>query len=85
MDAPIPDIQQLGRAIWEMREEKGIAFGELAKAAEIDPANLNRAENHGKNLTFLTLSAIARVLGVPVSALIVRAESIAKSSQSPKA
>jgi transcriptional regulator with XRE-family HTH domain len=84
VDDPIPDIRQLGMAIWEIREEKGIRFGKLASAVEVDAAHLNRAENHGKNLTWDTLSEIARGLGVPISALALRAEEIAKSGRPPK-
>jgi len=84
VDEPIPDIGQLGMAIWEIREEKGILSGKLAEEADLDPAHLNRAENHGKNLTWVTMSAIAKVLGVPISALALRAEEIAKSGRPPK-
>jgi transcriptional regulator with XRE-family HTH domain len=72
-------------AIWEIREEKGIPFGKFAAATGVDPAHLNRAENHGKNLTWETLGAIAEVLDVPISALALRAEEIAKSGRPPKA
>jgi transcriptional regulator with XRE-family HTH domain len=83
--APIPDIGQLGVAIWEIREEKGIPFGKFAEVTGVDAAHLNRTENHGKNLTWETLSAIARGLGVPISAVALRAEEIAKSGRPPKA
>jgi transcriptional regulator with XRE-family HTH domain len=84
VDEPIADIGQLGSAIWEMREEKGIPFGEFAAATGVDPAHLNRAENHGRNLTWETLGEIARVLEVPISAVALRAEAIAKSGRPPK-
>ncbi|HVW48005.1 MAG TPA: helix-turn-helix transcriptional regulator [Solirubrobacterales bacterium] len=84
MDPQIPDISQLGAAIWEIREEKGIRGEKLALAADVHPTHLNRAENHGKNLTWNTLSAIARVLEVPISAVVLRAEEIAKEGRPPK-
>jgi transcriptional regulator with XRE-family HTH domain len=83
--APAPDKRHLGEAIWEIREEKGIKAGELASESGVDPAHLNRAENHGKNLTWEKLAAVARVLGVPISEIASRAEEIARSGRPPKA
>jgi transcriptional regulator with XRE-family HTH domain len=84
VEGPIPNTGQLGVAIWEIREEKGIPSGKLAEEAGMDPAHLNRAENHGKNLTWNTLSAIANTLDVPISTLALRAEDIARSGRPPK-
>ena len=44
----------------------------------MDPAHLNRAENHGRNLTWETLGALAENLGVPISRFVLRAEEIAR-------
>ncbi|HTR75258.1 MAG TPA: helix-turn-helix transcriptional regulator [Solirubrobacterales bacterium] len=78
MEAPVPDIRQLGRAIAEIREEDGVPGETLAREANVDPAHLNRAENHGRNLTWETLGALAENLGVPISRFVLRAEEIAR-------
>jgi len=49
----------------------------LALLAEVDTAHLNRAENHGRNLTWETIAALAKALGVSMSELVGRAEAIA--------
>lgn len=44
----------------------------------MDIAHLNRAENHGRNLTFQTVVRLAGALEVSASELLVRAEEIAE-------
>jgi transcriptional regulator with XRE-family HTH domain len=75
---PIPNERQLGQAVRELREERGITGERLAREAEVDVAHLNRAENHGRNFTLQTLIALAGVLGVRPSDLVERAEAIAQ-------
>jgi transcriptional regulator with XRE-family HTH domain len=74
---PIPDIRQLGQALAEIREEKGLKSEKLAREADVDPSHVNKAENHGKNLTWETLAALAEQLDVPISQIASRAEQIA--------
>jgi transcriptional regulator with XRE-family HTH domain len=85
VEGPIPDIRQLGQAIWELREENGVPSETLAREAGVDPAHLNRAENHGKNLTWKKLASLVEILEIPMSKLVLRAEEIAKSGRPPKA
>jgi transcriptional regulator with XRE-family HTH domain len=80
----VADIKQLGAAISEIREERGISSEQLALAADVHPTHLNRAENHGRNLTWKKLSSLAKVLDVPVSTVALRAEEMAKSGRPPK-
>ncbi len=73
----MPDQGQLGRAIRELRHERGMTGEELAFAAQVDLAHLNRAENHGRNLTWTTFVAVAGALGISASELVTRAEEVA--------
>jgi transcriptional regulator with XRE-family HTH domain len=73
----MPDQGQLGRAIKELRHEREMTGEQLAFAAQVDLAHLNRAENHGRNLTWATFVGVARALDVSASELVMRAEEIA--------
>jgi transcriptional regulator with XRE-family HTH domain len=83
---PVPSIQQLGAAIRQLREEdkSGISGEGLAREAGVDPAHVNRAENHGRNFTWETPGALVEVLGIPLSTLVLRAEKIADSERAAK-
>ena len=72
-----PDRLQLGRAIRALREARGMTIEGLAREARVDVAHLSRAENHGRNFTWETLTSIAEVLDVPLSSLVSKAEEIA--------
>jgi transcriptional regulator with XRE-family HTH domain len=74
---PAPDISQLGRAIRELREERGMTIEGLAREAQVDVAHLSRVENHGRNLTWRTLLSIVEILDVAPSTLVLKAEEIA--------
>lgn len=76
-EVSIPNTVHLGKAIREIRQERGIPSEQLADAAALDRAHLNRAENHGRNFTWGTLGRIAEALEVPISQLVLRAEEIA--------
>jgi XRE family transcriptional regulator, regulator of sulfur utilization len=82
---PTPGISDLGRAIRELREERGMTIEGLAREAQVDVAHLSRAENHGRNLTWGTLTSIAGVLDVSLSTLVSRAEEIAARRRPPPA
>jgi transcriptional regulator with XRE-family HTH domain len=72
-----PDARQLGLAIRELRYERGMTGEEVALLAEVDVAHLNRAENHGRNLTWITTLRIVGALDVSMMELVERAEAIA--------
>jgi transcriptional regulator with XRE-family HTH domain len=76
-----PEAVHLGRAIRELREERGIPSEQLAEMAAVDKAHLNRAENHGRNFTLLTMFRIAGALDVSLSTLISKAEEIAAANR----
>lgn len=71
-------------AISEIRDETGLTSEQLALAADVHPTHLNRAENHGRNLTWKKLSSLAKVLNVPVSAIAARAEDMARTGRKSK-
>ena len=79
---PTPDQRQLGLAIREVREARGITGERLAQEAEVDLAHLNRAENHGRNLTLATFMRLAGVLEISASGLMQKAEEIAQREMS---
>jgi transcriptional regulator with XRE-family HTH domain len=74
---PIPNERQLGQAVRELREARGITGERLAQEAGVDIAHLNRAENHGRNFTLQTLVALAGALEITPAELLRRAEAIA--------
>jgi len=78
---PVPDPKQLGLAIRELREARGITGERLAQEAEVDLAHLNRAENHGRNLTLATFIRVAGALEVSASELMEKAEEIAERDE----
>jgi transcriptional regulator with XRE-family HTH domain len=84
VEPTIPDIRQLGQAVQELLDEKGWKKGQFAEAAQVDVAHLSRAQNHGRNLTWATLTSIARTLDMSVSELALRAESIAERERAPE-
>jgi transcriptional regulator with XRE-family HTH domain len=84
VDGLVADISHLGMAISEIRDETGLTSEQLALAADVHPTHLNRAENHGRNLTWKKLSSLAKVLNVPVSAIAARAEEMARTGRKPK-
>lgn len=84
VERAIPDIRHLGQAVQELREEKGLKKEEFALAAGVDVAHLSRAQNHGRNFTWETLTAIAKALDVSISELVLRAESVANRERPAK-
>ena len=82
MEKAVPDIGQLGQAIDQLRKEKGMQKNRFAEATDLDAAHLSRAQNHGRNFTWESLTSIVNVLGVSMSELVLRAESIAERERS---
>jgi transcriptional regulator with XRE-family HTH domain len=66
------DAQKIiGWNLRRLRVEKGLSQERLALAASIDRAYVGRVERGSENVTITTLQALAKVLAVPVSALLV--------------
>lgn len=69
-----PSHKAFGRAVAEIREEKGLTQAEVAKKTGLHVSYLSGIENGQRNPTWTVLTQIARALGVSVSELAARAE-----------
>jgi transcriptional regulator with XRE-family HTH domain len=78
----VPNSKQLGVAIRAERKKKKLTIEALAEAAEMDTSYLSGIERRGRNLTWLKLTAIVKALEVDTSALVRRAEKIARAEGS---
>lgn len=66
--------EALGRAVRELRLERGLTQRELAEAADLNVTWLSHIEAGRPNPAWGTVARIASALGVPVSELALRAE-----------
>jgi transcriptional regulator with XRE-family HTH domain len=66
----------VGKAIRELRTERGIMQNELARAADLEPALLSHIVNGRGNPAWGTRVRISTGLGVPLSELLARAEQL---------
>lgn len=64
----------LGRAIRELREERGISQEALAHAADTHPTWISHLESGRNNPSWGTVRRIASALGVSMAALAERSE-----------
>jgi transcriptional regulator with XRE-family HTH domain len=71
IDAQLP---KLGKAVRLVRKERGLSQEALADASGIDQSHMGKIERGERNLTFLTVSRIARALDCRVSALLERVD-----------
>ena len=71
-----PDLVALGRAIGEIRRERGMAMEQLADAAGVDLRRLVALERGRVNPGYGLLLALADGLGVRPSLFIARAEAL---------
>jgi transcriptional regulator with XRE-family HTH domain len=67
----------LGRAIQEIRRERGVGAENLAAATGVDRRRLHELESGRLNPRYELLLALAEGLGVPASAFVIRAEQLA--------
>lgn len=61
----------IGWNLRHLRVEQGLSQERLALASGIDRAYVGRVERGSENLTIATLEALAKVLAVPIAALLV--------------
>jgi transcriptional regulator with XRE-family HTH domain len=73
----------LGRAIREVRGERGMGVAQLAAAAGVDLRRIAALEAGRANPAYELLLALARALGVPAWELVVRAEALSAEPQDP--
>jgi transcriptional regulator with XRE-family HTH domain len=69
--------EALGRAIRELRDERGIKQRDLAQAADMNVTAISHIERGRGNPAWGTVKRIAAALGVPVSEVAARAERLA--------
>jgi transcriptional regulator with XRE-family HTH domain len=75
------DLLVLGRAIMEIREERGMAAEQLAAASGVERARIQALEVGRLNPSYELLLALAEGLGVRPSAFVIRAEELAARDQ----
>ncbi|HWT91613.1 MAG TPA: helix-turn-helix transcriptional regulator [Solirubrobacteraceae bacterium] len=72
----------LGRAIRERRASLGLAAHELSAKSSFEAAYLESVERGERNPSLRNLSRLASALGMPLSALVTRAEQIDAQTRS---
>lgn len=70
--------EALGRAVRELRVERGLTQRELARVADINETWLSHIEAGRTNPAWGTVARIAAGLGAPVSELAQRAEQLGR-------
>jgi transcriptional regulator with XRE-family HTH domain len=73
----------LGRALRQIRGERGMDVAQLAAAAGVDLRRIAALEAGRLNPAYELLLALAEVLGVPASELVVRAEALSADFEDP--
>ena len=68
-----PPLIALGKAIRQLRQEKGISQESLALLAEVDRSYVGRVERGDNNAAVLTLLKLAKALGTSVTKLMQKA------------
>lgn len=69
-----PPLIALGKAIRQLRQEKGISQEGLALLAEVDRSYVGRVERGDNNAAVLTLAKLAKALGVSLARLMQKAK-----------
>ncbi len=72
--------EALGRAILQLRDERGLTQVQLAEAADTDGTRISHLENGRTNPAWGTVRRIAAALGVEVSELAALAERFERES-----
>jgi transcriptional regulator with XRE-family HTH domain len=66
-------LTSLGDAIRLTRAEKGLSQEALAVDAELDRSYVGGIERGEHNVTIINLNKVAKALGLPISALLIKA------------
>jgi transcriptional regulator with XRE-family HTH domain len=69
--------EALGRAIRELRGERGLTQRDLARSADMNVTQISHIERGRANPAWGTVKRIAAALGLPVSEVAARAERLA--------
>jgi transcriptional regulator with XRE-family HTH domain len=76
-----PTGRDLGRAIRQLRRERGLTIEELGFAAGVHPTYLSGIERGVRNPSWEKACALAHGLGIPIANLSAHAESTARIRQ----
>jgi XRE family transcriptional regulator, regulator of sulfur utilization len=71
-----PEHAAFGRAIRELREERGISQETFALKCDIDRSHYGGMERGERNPSLSTILKIAKTLDVPASEVLARSEAI---------
>jgi transcriptional regulator with XRE-family HTH domain len=72
--------EALGRAIRQLRDERGLTQKDLARAADMDVTAISHIERGRSNPAWGTVRRIATALDVPISEVAARAERLASEA-----
>lgn len=75
------DLPTLGLAVRRMREQQNMSADELANAISMTRERIDALENGHIDPTYELLLALAKALGVQVSALVALTEEIEESNE----
>lgn len=75
------ELRFLGKAVREIREQRGIAVGELAAATGMDRTRIEALEAGRLDPDLELLVALADGIGVRLSVFVVRAEELGTATQ----
>lgn len=64
------EAQKLGENLKRIRTEKGITQGDIARALEMDKSFVSNIENGKTNPTLMTITKIAKAIGVSTDELL---------------
>jgi transcriptional regulator with XRE-family HTH domain len=78
MSSSTPDLLALGRAVRAIRDEKGISQVQLAEATGFRQSWLSDVEHGRRNPSWSNVVRLATGLGLSVSALAAKAETLAR-------
>ncbi len=76
-----PSRRALGLALRAIREERQLPLAEAGKAIDVHPLYLKGMEQGDRNPNWDQLTKVARLYGVPVSEIVLRAEHIEDGSR----
>lgn len=68
-----PVLVAFGKAVRRTRHALGVSQEELAHLSGVDRSYMSSIERGGQNVGLMTISRIARALGVPVAELMMEA------------
>lgn len=78
MAQPVPEYVALGRAVRQIRSERGLSQENLALDAGLDRTYVSGVERGRRNPSYGSLLKLALALGVKVSVIVLTAEDLSE-------